>query len=89
VETDPNLHLKPMDATHLRAVVANGRLHGQRGIAGPHGMIFVCNRRPKQSHNPIAHDPNSNSAVCSEPLRTQAGIGPTAMPAAIGNTNPK
>ena len=45
-----------MPAAHLVAVAANGLLHGQRGIAGPDGVILMRDRRPKQGHNAIAHD---------------------------------
>ena len=56
VEADADLHLDPMRAAHLFAVAADGLLHGQCRIAGPHGMVFMRNRRPKQGHNAIAHD---------------------------------
>ena len=56
VQADADLHLQPMPAAHLRAVAADGLLHGQRGIAGPYGMVFMRNRRPEQGHNAIAHD---------------------------------
>ena len=56
VEANPDLHLDAMPAAHLLAVAADGLLHGERRIAGPHGMIFMGNRRPKQRHNAIAHD---------------------------------
>jgi hypothetical protein len=45
-----------MPAAHLLAVATDGFLHGQRRIAGPYGMIFMRDWRPKQGHNPIAHD---------------------------------
>ena len=45
-----------MPAAHLLAVAANCLLHGERGIAGPYGMVFMRNRRPKQGHNAVAHD---------------------------------
>jgi hypothetical protein len=45
-----------MCAAHRLAVVANGLLHGQRRIAGSHGVVFMRDRRPKQGHDPIAHD---------------------------------
>ena len=56
VESDPDLHLDTMHAAHLVAVAVDGLLHGQRRIAGPHGVVFMRNRRPKQGHNAIAHD---------------------------------
>ena len=56
VQADPDLHLHPMRAAHLLAVAADRLLHGQRRIAGPYGVVFMRNRRPKQGHNAIAHD---------------------------------
>ena len=32
------------------------RLHGERRIARPHRVVFMGDRRPKQRHDPIAHD---------------------------------
>ncbi len=56
VEADPDLHLEAMPAAHLLAVTPDRLLHGQGGIAGPYGVVFMGNRRPKQGHNPIAQD---------------------------------
>jgi hypothetical protein len=56
VEANPDLHLNAMSAAHFFAVATDGLLHGQRRIAGPDGMVFVRNWRPKQGHNAIAHD---------------------------------
>ena len=56
VEADPNLHFDPMLAAHRLAVTADGLLHGECRIAGPHRMIFMRDRRPKQGHDAIAHD---------------------------------
>jgi hypothetical protein len=56
VEADADLYLNPVYAAHLVAVAANGLLHGERCIAGPYGVILMCNRRPKQRHDAIAHE---------------------------------
>ena len=45
-----------MGALHLGSVLLHGLLHAQGGIAGPHGVVFMGNRRPKQGHDAIAHD---------------------------------
>ena len=45
-----------MPAAYLLAVAADRLLHGQRRIAGPDGMVFMRDWRPKQGHNAIAHD---------------------------------
>ncbi len=44
-----------MRASHFVGVPPDGRLHVQGGVARPHGVIFVRERRAKQRHNPVAH----------------------------------
>ena len=56
IQSDPDLHLDAMLAAHLLTVAPDRLLHSQRRIAGPHGVVFMRNRRPKQGHNAIAHD---------------------------------
>ena len=34
----------------------DGLLHGQGGVTGPHGVVLVGQRRPKQGHDAVAHD---------------------------------
>ena len=46
----------PMPAADLLCIAANGLLHGQGGIAGPHRMVFMRDRRAEQRHDAIAHD---------------------------------
>jgi len=31
-------------------------LHPERRVAGPHGVIFMGERRAEQRHDPVAHD---------------------------------
>ena len=38
------------------AIAPHGLLHGQGGIAGPHGMVLMGQGRAKQGHNAVAHD---------------------------------
>ena len=38
------LHLQAVGAAHLLGIGAHGRLHGQGGIAGAHGVVFVRQR---------------------------------------------
>jgi hypothetical protein len=45
-----------MAALHLSGVLFHRGLHRQRRVAGPHRVIFMRQRRPKQGHNAIAHD---------------------------------
>ena len=56
VEPDPDLHRQSLRAPHLLSIALHDLLHSERRIAGPHGMIFMRDRRPKQGHNAIAHD---------------------------------
>ena len=54
VEPDTDLHRQPLRAPHLLSIALHGRLHGQRRIAGPRGVVLMRHRRPKQGHNAIA-----------------------------------
>ena len=56
VEAHAHLHQQPLGAPHLLGIALHGLLHGQGGIAGPHRMVFMGQRRPKQRHDAIAHD---------------------------------
>ncbi len=55
VEPDPDLHVDPVGAAELLGVPAQGGLHVERGVAGPHGVILVGDRRTEQRHDPVAH----------------------------------
>ena len=43
-----------MGAAHLVGIAAQGVLHGQGGITGAYGVVFVGQRCPKQRHNAVA-----------------------------------
>ena len=45
---------RPRRAAHLLGIGLHGGLHGQGGIAGPQGVIFVGNRGAKQRHDAVA-----------------------------------
>ena len=51
---DPHLHRQAMGAAHLLRIAAQGGLHGQGGITGAHGVVFVRDGRPEQGHDAIA-----------------------------------
>ena len=53
---DADLHGHAMAALHLGGVLFHRGLHRQGRIAGPHRVIFMRQRRPKQRHDAIAHD---------------------------------
>ena len=56
VEPDAALHRQSVRPAHLLAVAAHGRLDGQGGVTGAHGVILMGYRGPKEGHNAIAHD---------------------------------
>ena len=53
VEADAHLHRQAVRAAHLFGIAAQGVLHGQRGITGACGVVFVGQRRPEQRHNAV------------------------------------
>ena len=53
VEAHPDAQLEAVGAAHLVGIFAHGGLHGQGGIAGPQGVIFMGNRRPEERHDAI------------------------------------
>jgi hypothetical protein len=55
VEPNADLHVEPLALAQLRGIVADGVLHVQGGIARPHGMIFMGERRAEQGHDAVAH----------------------------------
>ena len=54
VEAHPDAHLQAMGASHLLCIRTHGSLHGQSGVAGAQGVVFVGNGRPKQGHDAVA-----------------------------------
>jgi hypothetical protein len=56
VEPHSEVHGQAVCVPHLVTVAAQRGLHPQGGIARPHGMIFMCDRRAEEGHNPIPHD---------------------------------
>ena len=54
VEPHTDVQLQAVAAAHLLRVGAHGGLHGQGGIAGAQGVIFVGNRGAKEGHDAIA-----------------------------------
>ena len=45
---------RPWDAAHLLSVAAHGGLHGQGGVTGPHGVVFMGHRRAEERHDAVA-----------------------------------
>jgi hypothetical protein len=56
IQTYPDLDLDTMCLADVVGVCPKGFLHSQGGIAGPDGMIFMANRRPKERHDTVPHD---------------------------------
>ena len=56
VQADPDLHRHTLGALHLGGILLHRRLHGEGGVAGPHGVVFVGNGGAEQRHDAIAHD---------------------------------
>ena len=54
VETHAHAQLQAPCAAHLLSIGLHGRLHGQGGIAGPQGVIFMGNGGAKERHDAIA-----------------------------------
>ena len=53
---DADLHLDPVGAAHLLGVAPHRRLHVEGGVARPHGVVLVGDRRAEERHDPVAHD---------------------------------
>ena len=45
---------RPCCAPQLLGVAADGVLHGQGRVAGPHGVVLVRQRRAEERHDPVA-----------------------------------
>jgi hypothetical protein len=43
-----------MSAAHLLGIGAERRLHGERRVTGPYGVVLVGNRGAKERHNAVA-----------------------------------
>ena len=56
VEPDPDLDVDVLLAEDLLGVLRDQRLHLQRGVPGPHGVVLVRDRRAEQRHDPVPHD---------------------------------
>ena len=52
VQPHPEVHSQALRAPQFVTVAAQRRLHRQRCIAGPHGMILMGNWGAKEGHNP-------------------------------------
>ena len=53
VQPDAELQRNAMRAAHLLGVAAQGGLHGQGGVAGAQGMVFMGNGGAEQGHDAV------------------------------------
>jgi hypothetical protein len=54
VEPHAHAQLQTAGATHLLGIGAHRGLHGQGGVAGAQGVVFVANGGAKQGHDAVA-----------------------------------
>ena len=55
VQADPDLEDDTVAPPDLLGMPAHGRLHVERGVARPHGVVLVGDRRAEEGHDPVAH----------------------------------
>ena len=46
----------PRGPLDVASILLDRRLHGERSVTRPHGMICVRDRRPEERHDAVAHD---------------------------------
>ena len=51
---DPDLHVESLLAPQLLGIPADGVLHRQGRVAGPHRVVLVRQRRAEERHDPVA-----------------------------------
>ena len=57
LQPDPDLERHAVRAPeHSSAYRLHRLLHAERGVAGPHGVVLVGQRRAEERHDPVAHD---------------------------------
>ena len=56
VQPHPDAQRQAMGAAHHLRVALHRRLHGQGGIAGPRGMVFMGQGGAEQSHDAVPQD---------------------------------
>jgi hypothetical protein len=56
VQPDPDVDRDATRPLDFGSILLHRALHGQRRIAGAHGMVFMADRGAKQRHDAVAHD---------------------------------
>ena len=68
VHPDPDVQGHARGPVHLLGVALDRLLHPQRGVARPHRVILVGDRRAEQRHDPVAHDLVDGALVAMDGL---------------------
>ena len=68
IEAHSALHLNTTGAADLLGIASHPRLHGQGGVTGPGGMIFMGHWRTEERHDTVAKN------LVHGPLVTMDGI---------------
>ena len=88
VQPDADLERDAVGATHLLGIPAHGGLHVERGIARPHGVVLVGERRAEERHDPVAHDLVDRALVAVDglhhPLEHRVEELPRLLGVAVG-----
>ena len=56
VQSNADLDVRAMATAEILRVAGDAVLHPQRGVARPHRMVFMGERRAEESHDSVAHD---------------------------------
>ena len=75
VEPDADLHLHALRAAQLVRVAPHDVLHPERGVARPHRVIFMGQRRAEERHDPVAHHLVDGALVAVDGLHHQREDG--------------
>jgi hypothetical protein len=72
VDADADLNLHALLAAKLIRVAPPGVLHPERGVARPHRVILVCQRRAEQRHDAVTHHLVHGALVVMDGVHHQA-----------------
>src|SRR5262245_51878548 len=68
IEANANLDGDPLCSTNPLSVTLHRLLHPERSVASADAMVLVCQRRPEQRHDAIAHHPMDGALVTMDGL---------------------
>ncbi len=84
VEPDPDLNRHPVGTLELVAVSGHRVQHPEGGVAGPHRVILVSERRAEQRHDAVAHDLVDRALVTVDRLHHPLEDRVQQLPALLG-----